>query len=47
MQLAKSRFGKGTWKLHFTIGSLRAADGSMSELSLPANDDERIELKVF
>jgi hypothetical protein len=38
IQISKSRFGKGTWKLRFNIRAITEAHGERYEINYPEND---------
>lgn len=47
LQLSKTRFGKGAWRLRFTIGSVRNADSDMKQIVLPAEGKEPTVVEIF
>ena len=47
LQLSKARFGRGTWRLHFSIGSVRDADGEMKQIVLPSEENGRVVVEIF
>lgn len=38
LQLTKERFGRGTWYLHFSMGSILKSDGSYTRVNFPTDD---------
>ncbi len=38
LQISKTKFGKGTWKLKFNIRAIVGADGERYEINYPEND---------
>lgn len=47
LQLSKARFGRGTWRLGFSIGAVRDADGNMQQITLPPEEMGKIEVEIF
>jgi len=47
LQLSKTRFGRGSWRLTFMIGSVRNADAELEQISLPSKGEEPIVAEVF
>jgi hypothetical protein len=47
LQLSKARFGRGTWRLNFSIGAVRDADGEMKQIVLPPEENGRIVVEIF
>lgn len=39
LQISKTRFGKGTWKLKFNIRAITGADGERYEINYPENGE--------
>jgi hypothetical protein len=47
LQLSKARFGRGTWRLNFSIGAVRDADGEMHQIVLPSEENGRVVVEIF
>ncbi|MEE4303810.1 MAG: hypothetical protein V2J19_06605 [Wenzhouxiangella sp.] len=47
LQLSKARFGRGSWRLSFEIGSVRAADAEMKQIVLPPREREPVVVEIF
>ena len=47
LQLSKARFGRGTWRLNFSIGAVRDADGEMKQIVLPSEENGRVVVEIF
>ena len=47
LQLSKTRFGRGAWRLNFSIGGVRHADGEMKQVILPSKGDEPVVVEIF
>ena len=47
LQLSKARFGRGTWRLNFSIGAVRDADGEMKQIVLPSEENGLVVVEVF
>ena len=47
LQLSKARFGRGTWRLRFSIGMVHDADAGMKQIDLPLEENERIVVEIF
>lgn len=46
LQLAKERFGRGEWRMNFTLRAVTKADGERTSISYPAEDDDHFSLIV-
>lgn len=47
LQLSKTRFGSGTWRLRFSIDNVRNADAGMKQVVIPSEDDGPIVIEIF
>ena len=47
VQLSKARFGRGTWRLRFSIGAVRDADAGLKEVALPPEENGALVVEVF
>jgi len=47
LQMSKERFGRGTWRLRFSIGNVQDVDGAMKQIDLPSEIGKRIDVQVF
>ena len=47
LQLSKARFGRGTWRLNFSIGSVRDADNGMKQIVLPSEENAQVVVEIF
>jgi hypothetical protein len=47
LQLSKSRFGRGIWRLKLSIGSARDAGGGMKWVVIPPKEQEQIVVDIF
>jgi hypothetical protein len=47
LQLSKARFGRGSWRLRFAIGSVRDADGEIKQILLPPAEREQVVVEIF
>jgi len=47
LQMSKTRFGRGTWRLRFSIGSVRNTDAGMKQVVIPSEEDGPIVVEIF
>lgn len=47
LQLSKTRFGRGVWRLSFTIGGVRNADAGMTRVVLPSDENGPVVVEIF
>jgi hypothetical protein len=47
LQLSKERFGRGSWRLRFAIGSVRNADAEMKQIVLPPREGDSVVVEIF
>lgn len=47
LQLSKARFGRGVWRLRFSIGGVRNADASMKQVAIASKEEGPIVVEIF
>jgi hypothetical protein len=47
LQLSKARFGRGSWRLRFAIGSVRDTDAEVKQIVLPPGDKAPLVVEIL
>lgn len=47
LQISKERFGRGTWRLRFSINAVQTPDGEMNQVAFPSADGQQISVEIF